>query len=188
MILSSAKILKLFSDIKFNSIVLFRSFILLFSRNKSIELIQLDTHTEYIFEKSYFSIAYKFRNAIWYEFKGLKSTTDDSLMVFDRSNVGNPIVLIVHGFGNKSEYEFEITPDHKLYNASFVTKLNNLTNLDFKSSTLICVPYNLQMEYDMISCKVNIKDKCNVRLDMNLSIKNQPIKINYSSFNKSDYL
>lgn len=188
MILSRTKILKFFSDIKFNIIVLFRYFILLFSRNKSIELIRLDVNTEYIFEKSYFAIAYKFRNAIWYEFKGLKSTTDDSLIVFDRSNVGNPIVLIVHGLGNKREYEFETTPDHKLYNASFVTKLNNLTNLDYKSSALSCVPCNLQMVYDMFSYQVNIKDRCNVRLDMNLTIKNHPIKINYSSFNKSDYL
>ena len=188
MILSRTQILKFFSNIRFNSIVLFRSFILLFTRNKSIELIQLDAHTEYIFEKSYLAIAYKFRNAIWYEFKGLKSTTDDSLIVFDRSNVGNPIVLIVHGLMNNREYVFETTPDHRLHNASFVTRLNNLTNLTYKSYALSCVSGNLQLVYDMFSFHLNIKEICNIRSNINLTVKNHPVKINYSSFNKSDFL
>jgi hypothetical protein len=119
--------------LEFNSIVLFRSFILLFTRNKSIELIQLDAHSEYIFEKSYFAIAYKFRNAIWYEFKGLKSTTDDSLIVFDRSNVGNPIVLIVHGLDaiieNMCSKRHRITDYTTLL---LLRRLNNLTNLDLQ--------------------------------------------------------
>lgn len=176
MILSKSKIIKFFKRIKFKCIVLSRAFLVLFKRKKSIQLIQLDYHTKYIFERSYFAIAYEFKNALWFEFNGIKTTNNHSIALFNRNKTENPIQLTVHGLFNKQVFVIDISHDTILENTSFLTGLNNLSSYKYISKNL-----KLDLSIPLFISK-------DISFNVKPEIMNKKLKIIHNQFNQSNYI
>ena len=99
------------SKIKFVAIVISRCFRIFFRRRWSIQKDYLDFSTENIFENSYLVIRYNFNNALWYNFKGIKKTTQKTPLVLDTANIdATDITLIVQGLFRKKKYKISIVP------------------------------------------------------------------------------
>lgn len=176
MIVSRTRILKFFSNLKFIVVVVLRALIILFKRRRSIEPIQLDHHTKYIFEKSYFAIAYEFKNALWFEFNGIKTTSNSTIVLFDRHATKNPVSLIVKGLFSKKEFSIDISADTKLLSAPFLTSINNLSAFNHTSNDL-----KLSLSTPLIILR-------DISFNIKPTIQQKNIKLSFSPFRESDYL
>lgn len=176
MIVSRRRIIAFLNNVKFKLIVLFRTMKILLKFDKSIHTIKLDYHTKYIFEKSYFAIAYKFKNALWYEFKNIKTTTKDSIVLFNRDTIETPIIFIVHGLFNEKKFVIDISSDTKFASASFLTSVTNLSAFEYNSKEF----------------KLTLSSPLFIQKDISFSIKpeiqQKAVNISFSQFKESDYL
>lgn len=176
MILSRTKFIFFLKKIKFNCIVLFRALIILFKRKKSIHLIQLDYHTKYIFKRSYFAVAYNFKNALWFEINGIKTSSNNTTQLFNRDKTDNPLILTVQGLFNKKEFKIDITNDTFLENKSFLTSFTNLSLFQYNLKDIrlrLNMPYFKPHNFDF---------------NINPEITVKQIRVKHTSFKKSDYI
>lgn len=117
--------------ITFAFVVIGRFFKIFFSRNKQLTLQKLDYSKKYQFDKSLLIIRYEFKNALWYNFHGIKKTNNAGVIVLNIQNLkAKPIILTVHGFFNKKTFQFDIQPEARLQASYF--------------NTAFIKPYNLQ--------------------------------------------
>ncbi|MCX6210817.1 MAG: hypothetical protein NTZ59_15265, partial [Bacteroidetes bacterium] len=111
------------NSIGFASIIISRSFKILFRWNKSIQKDYLDFSTQHVFSNSYLVIQYKFKNALWYHFKGIKKTTKNTPLILDTANIdATNITLIVHGLFRKKKYNISVTPSVAINTKTFKVK------------------------------------------------------------------
>lgn len=144
---------------------------ILFRRRKGVKFLQLDYSRKYLFDKSYLVISYKFKNALWYNFKNLMKTTVKQTVVFDLNNIGtNNITLIVYGFFQKKIYHINVMPEKVLDTKSFKTII-----LGINQQTTFAASIKL----DRKSTLINIQKRNVVKVKM---------EFNHSSYNQTDFI
>jgi len=157
--------------IRFLLIVCGRFILILFRWRKGIELLRLDYAKKYQFDNSYLIISYRFRNALWYNFKNITKTTDKQIIILNLKNVPEiPIELIVYGFFRRKSFHLSVTPESTLKNKSFKTAIKGITEIE-----IYCKPIMLK----------NIQPIPKPRkIKLNLS----KIQIKQPSYNQTDFL
>lgn len=164
--------------IKFSLIVILRFLKVLFRRKKSIHLSQLDFARKYHFDSSYLIIRYQFKNALWYNFKGLKKTTDREVIILNFNKITSfPIELIVHGFFRKEKYVIYAMPEKTLRNGSFKTTINGISDLSLHIKTIDCSPKPMQV----IVRKPPIKEQ-------SITIEHPEIQLHFSPYTQTDFI
>ena len=159
------------NKIKFVAIVIGRFFKIMLRRRKRIQLLQLEYSTKYLFDKSFLVLQYRFKNALWYNFKDLKKTTEKQSIVFNLANINSsPIVFIVYGFLQKKVYHLTVQADNILVTHSFQTTFFNFNNqINFSPSLKLLAPKPV-----LKISKIDIKKK--------------PLIINHSPYNQTDFI
>ncbi|MEI6697016.1 MAG: hypothetical protein WCO13_13230 [Bacteroidota bacterium] len=169
--------------IAFIAIILFRFILILFRRNKTIKVIQLQYSRKFQFENSYLIINYRFRNALWYKFSSIGNTLNKNNVIFDLSNISDAsIKLKVYGFFRSESFEFDISKENKLFAERFKTKINVNKLQPFTN------PLNLSNKsFNLISKNVYFN-----RLPFNFNFrilqKREVLKINHSNFIKNEFI
>ncbi|ABQ07847.1 hypothetical protein SAMN05444146_2617 [Flavobacterium johnsoniae] len=166
----------LFKEITFTKIVLVRFFIVLFKRNKNIELLKLNYGTNYLFKNSFIIIEYDFNNALWYSFNN-KKTLEKSIKIFNLENISPNMDIIVHGFFRKKKYSLTFEPSLKIENQSFKTNFSNLS-LNLKHNQ---IPQLTHPSIEISISKPEIKTS-------KVSIKNQAVNFNHNTYNQNEFI
>jgi hypothetical protein len=168
----------IFAALKFAIIIIVKFLIILFRSRKGIKLLELDYSKKYLFDKSYLIVSYKFKNALWYDFKNLKQTTNSQKVIFNLQNLkSNKITLIVHGFFQKKFYYINIEPEKILETKSFRTKI-----FVFDEKISFTPEINFSIKEPLITLtRITIPKK-------KLKIFNKEIKINHSFYTQTDFL
>lgn len=156
--------------------ILKRFFLILFLRDKSIELFYLKYSTEYLFDNSYIIIRYRFKNAIWYRF-GEHSTAEDHFTILDIKNNDPNLNLIVYGFFCKKKYQIKIEPNLRFNNLNFKAKVLGLE----PDLILHKVPAGF-------SSRINIMDKIIETSFVKRRINNKPIELKTNQYNLNDFI
>lgn len=157
--------------IKFVAIVIGRFFKIMFRRKRGIKLLQLDYSRKFLFDKSFLVVQYQFKNALWYNFKELKKTTHKQSIVFNLSNINKScIVLIVHGFLQKKVYQLAVQTENILITNTFQTEFSSFNS-----------QINFSPSLKLLSNKPVVKIS-------KINIKNDPLIINYSPYNETDFI
>lgn len=166
----------LLEKLYFLKVIITRFFIILIRRRKEIELFQLDYVNEYIFERSYIVINYRFRNAIFYRF-GKQKTLQKQIKIFDLQNFENEFDFVVYGFFQKKKYKLKFEPKLKLNSSNFKTIASNLSlRLEEKS-----IP---KLTSSLFFCDIKKPIVITSEVELNQSI----IKISNTIFNQTDYI
>jgi len=124
--------------IRFLLIVCGRFFIILLRWRKGIKLLHLDYAKKYQFDNSYLLIHYRFRNALWYNFKNIKKTTEKEIIVLNLKNVPKiPIELTVYGFFRSKTFHISVTPESTLQNNSFKIAIKGISEIESYSKPIV---------------------------------------------------
>ena len=172
--------------IKFAAIISWRRIMLLFRKDKNLQLLYLDYSTKNIFDKSYFIIHYEFLNALWFEFIGIKKTTGDKYLVIDIEHYKQEkIVLKVQGYKKQVEFVIDITPGFSIESTTFRTATNNLQiNLNSKkfNTGFDKMPLVKLIQKELNSRVNDIKIKSSIKLER------KQTNIHHSSFKQADFI
>lgn len=114
-LLSLSDYIKIISErVTFATIVTSRFFKIFFRKRKKITLLQLSYYKDHQFTSSFLVIRYRFRNALWYDFKKIKKTTEKEVIILNLKNMpAMPIELVVHGFFRKKYFPLILFPGIK---------------------------------------------------------------------------
>ncbi|HSC54173.1 MAG TPA: hypothetical protein VLC98_11145 [Phnomibacter sp.] len=157
--------------LRFILIVCRRFFIILFRWRKGIKLLHLDYAKKYHFDSSYLIIRYRFRNALWYNFKNINKTTEKKIIVLNLKNVPEkPIELIVFGFFRRATFRISVTPESILQNNNFKISINGINEVEGISTPIVLK----SIKPILMLPKINVNDQ-------GLQIK-QPL------YNQTDFL
>lgn len=157
--------------IRFFLIVGGRFFVILVRWRKGIRLLHLDYARKYQFDNSYLIIRYRFRNALWYNFKKIKKTTEKEIIVLNMSNLSeNPIELIVYGFFRNKSFQISITTEHTLNSKSFKTTINGVNGIRIHSKP------------------IRMTNKIPTYILPKFKLNHPGIKIKQPSFNQTDFI
>lgn len=164
--------------IKFSIIVCLRFLKILLRKKKAIYLSHLDFARKYHFNSSYLIIRYQFKNALWYNFRGLKKTTDREIIILNFNKITKfPIELVVHGFFRKEKYVIYAMPEKNLHNASFKTTIKGIRGISCNIKDFDCSPKPVN---------VNIhKPSIN---GPKIIIKHPQIKPHFSPYTQTDFI
>jgi len=166
-----------FATLKFAISVATKFLIIVFRRRKGIKLLELDYSKKYLFDKSYLIINYKFKNALWYDFKNLKKTTNKQAVIFNLQNLSsNRITLIVHGFFQEKVYYINIEPEKILETKSFKLNISGFQKKIFAPRI------NFSTKNPLIKL-----ERFKI-LEKGLKIFRKEIKLNHSLYNQTDFL
>jgi hypothetical protein len=158
-------------NIRFLLIVCGRFFIILFRSRKDIKLLHLDYAKKYQFDSSYLIIRYRFRNALWYNFKNIKKTTENKIIVLNLKNVPIiPIELTAYGFFRTKTFHISVKPEKTLQNNSFKTAIKGINEIE------IYIKPNLLKVIKPTPTLLKIK------------LNNTEIQIKQPSYNQTDFL
>lgn len=165
-----------FLKLKFLLYVSKRVVVILFRKERNIELLELTFSDKFLFENSYLIIQYRFKNALYYQFDDLK-TIENQLKIFDISNFKNDFKLVVYGLYEKKVYSIKVNPKNKIHNQNFKTEIHN-----FKSALFFFDIPNLK------SNNVFVKElQSNINRKV-ISVEKQQINIQSYPFNQSEFL
>lgn len=109
----------------FAKILMVRFLIIIFKRNKSIQLIRLNYNTNHLFKNGLIIIEYQFNNALWFSFDN-KKTLEKSIKIFNLEKIDSNLTFIVYGFFRKKKYILKFDPMLKIENQNFKTNFSNL--------------------------------------------------------------
>jgi hypothetical protein len=164
--------------IGFGLTILIRFFKILFTRHKELILLELDYGKRYQFDKSLLVIRYQFRNALWYDFKGIRQTTKAGIIVLDMPNIKTrPVKLAVHGFFNKKTFLIDIKPEAILQTNSFMAS--------------IIKPYNLQNQFKPIAVSKFLFKPVLLKIAMHHPFVLKPLSdfpITYPPFDQTQFI
>lgn len=166
----------LFKQIAFTKTVLVRFLIILFKRNKNIELVKLQYNTNHLFENSFIIIDYNFNNILWCSFNN-KKTIEKNIKIFNLENIDSNLNLIVFGFFRKKKYSLKFEPTLKIENQSFKTSFSNLSlNLETKS-----IP---QLTHSLIQVSISKP----LLKESKISVNNQTFNIKHNIYNQNEFI
>ena len=160
----------------FAIVVLVRLLIILFKRNKNIQLIKLDYNTNHLFKNSFIIIDYQFNNVLWYSFNN-KKTLEKSIKIFNLKNIDSNVNLVVRGLFRKKKYVLKFDPTLKIENQNFKTNFSNLSFNLKKNSIPKLSPLLIEISVSEPSLK-----KSKTR------IANQTLNIKYNNYNKNEFI
>jgi hypothetical protein len=124
--------------IRFLLIVCGRFFIILFRWRKDVKLLHLEYARKYQFDNSYLIIRYRFRNALWYNFKNIKKRTEEQIIILNLKNVPEiPIELTAYGFFRSKTFHISVIPENTLQNNSFKTSIKGFNDIEIYSKPFI---------------------------------------------------
>lgn len=153
-----------------------RVVIILFRKERNVELLELTYSEKFLFVNGYLIIRYRFRNALYYQFDTVK-TIENQLKIFDISNFKNEFKLVVYGLYEKKVYSIKVNPKNKIHNQNFKTEIHNFkTELEF---------------FDIPNLKSNNVFVKELQSNINrkvISVEKQQIKIQNYPFNQSEFL
>lgn len=168
----------IFARLTFAISLAIRFLIMIFRRRRGIKLLGLDYSKKYLFDKSYLIVHYKFKNALWYEFKNVTKTTNRHKIVFNLEKLASDkIILIVHGFFQKKVYYIHFAAEKRLESKSLKI---GIRNLDEKKSFALHITIRTK----------NLLIKLQGIKILKKAIKtfNKEIQINHSLYNQTDFL
>ena len=121
--------------------------------------------------KRYLIISHKFKNALWYNFKNLKKTTEKQSVIFNLKNLGtNNITLIVYGFFQKKIYHINVLPEKVLETKSFKTIISGINQ---------ATTFAASIKLDRKNTLINLPK---------INVAKTKIEINHSSYNQTDFI
>jgi len=124
--------------IRFLLIVCGRFLIILFRWRKGIKFLRLDYANKYQFDNSYLLIRYRFRNALWYNFKNIKKTTEKKIIILNLKNVPEiPIELTVYGFFRSKTFHISVIPKSTLQNNSFKIAITRISEIESYNKPIV---------------------------------------------------
>lgn len=153
-----------------------RFLIILFKRNKDIELLKLNYETNYLFKNSFVIIDYEFKNALWYSFNN-KKTSEKSIKIFNLENIPPNMNIVIHGFFRKKKYVLKFEPSLKIENQSFKTNFSNLS-LNLKENV---IP---QLTHSLIGISIS---KLGIKTSK-VTIENQTFNIKHNNYNQNEFI
>ena len=157
--------------LKFCTTILVRLVKILFKRTKILEVKQLDYSSKYLFDKSLIVISYKFKNALWHDFKNLKKTLEDKTVVFNLNKIPtNNITLIVYGFFQKKIYHINLIPEKTLEVKTFKV---SASGFDRK------IAFNSPIKLERKNASLSLPK---------IYLAKTKIAINHSSYHQNDFL
>lgn len=160
----------------FAKIVLVRFLIIIFKRNKNIQLIKLNYNTNHLFKNSFIIIEYQFNNALWYSFDN-KKTLEKSIKIFNLENIDSNLNLVVYGFFQKKKYILKFDSTLKIENQNFKTNFSNLSlNLE-KNSIPKLTPSLVEISISEPPLK---KSK--------IKITNQTFDVTHNNYNQNEFI
>ncbi|WP_431496961.1 hypothetical protein [Flavobacterium sp.] len=166
----------LLEALNFFKVLIARSFVILFRKERKIEVFKLEYTTEHIFDNSYVIINYSFRNAIYYRF-GSHITLEKHSKIFNLKKFEKEFDFIVYGLFQKRKYKLKFEPQLTLNSNSFKTNFSNL-NLKLNPQLLPKLTHPaIQVNFDkpiVNICKVKVQDK--------------PMAIFHKTFNQNDFI
>jgi hypothetical protein len=166
----------LLEKLSFLKVVAARFFIILFRKQKGIEVLYLNYETKHVFANSYLIINYKVRNAIYYRF-GNKVTLEKQIKIFDLKNIDKDFVLQVVGFFDSKTFHFKLEPQFILDSSNFKTQFSNLTlKLHGIETPKLSHPY--------IYCYI----KTPIVNIENIKINQSKLKISNTTFNLNEFI
>jgi hypothetical protein len=160
----------------FTKIVLVRFLIILFKKNKDIELLKLNYNTNNLFKNGCIIIEYQFNNVLWYSFNN-KKTLEKGIKVFNLENINSSLNLVVYGFFRKKKYSLKFEPTLTIENQSFKTNFSKLS-LNLKKSL---AP---ELTHPVIEVSI-IKPKLKTS---KIKINNQTLNIKHNRYNKNEFI
>ncbi|MDH7462587.1 hypothetical protein QEG73_14920 [Chitinophagaceae bacterium 26-R-25] len=163
--------------IKFLFIIAARFITILFRKEKSIKPLQFSYARERHFDNIYLIIRYKFENAIWYNFKNIKQTTEKGIIVLNLKNIlETPIELIVYGFFRKEIIPIKIDVKNILESKLFQAELKNIDIVEVRTK-----PFLLKR-----TLKLN-NPNCALTLPT-VSLRCSNVEIKNPSFSQTEFL
>lgn len=137
LLLLSDYIRPIFSKISFGFIISIRFFSILFKRSKKISPIYFNYSRTDQFQNTYLEVRYQFENALWYDFKHIKRTTSNQVIVFNLKNIDRfPIQLKVYGFFRSRTYPIYVEPKYFLNSQSFSPEVTALPTVRLQNTTI----------------------------------------------------
>ncbi|KAF2509401.1 hypothetical protein EYY60_13565 [Flavobacterium zhairuonense] len=166
----------LFKQIAFTKTVLIRFLIILFKKNKNIELLKLNYETNHLFRNSFIIIDYEFDNALWYSFNN-KKTLEKSIKIFNLENISPSMDIVIHGFFRKKKYSLKFEPTLKIENQSFKTNFSNLS-LNLKENL---IP---RLTHPLIEISISKPEIETAKVN----IKYQAINFKHNTYNQNEFI
>lgn len=159
-------------------VIIARFFIVLFKRNKKIELLRLDYDVNNLFNNSFIIVDYKFNNTIYYRFDGRK-TLEKQIKIFNLENINNEIELVVYGFFRKKIYNLKFKPQLTINTENFKTSFSNLT--------LALFDQNIPKLTKSIKIINNNNNTSIIRHNINITTNNR-LNITHKNFNQNEFI
>lgn len=160
----------------FAKIVLVRFLLIIFKRNKDIQLIKLEYNKNHLFKNSFVIIDYQFKNALWYSFDN-KKTLEKGIKVFNLENINLNINLVVYGFFRKKKYILKFNPTLKIENQNFKINFSNLSLHLERNSIPELTPLLIEVFVSEPPLK---KTK--------IIITNQPFRLKHNNYNQNEFI
>lgn len=105
---------------------------LLFKKNKEIVCLQLEQEGPHLFDKGLVIVRYRFANALYYRFSGIKTTTEAGPLVLQADKLqGKSLELTVYGYFRKQTYRIAIRPAaYHFRSDTFRTSLKSIRQVE----------------------------------------------------------
>lgn len=176
--LFSGKIKSWISSFKFQTIKVWKGFLLIFKLKKNIRLKHLSYFKEWRFEKSYLIIHFDFKNAVWYELKTIRRSNCKRPIILNLENLKeDKVEFIVHGLFRRKTYLIDTTKSETLLTEDFKTRLKNI-NVIGEISTAFSLT---KQEPSIVSHDINFE------LD-EIDLNTKPININLNIYNQAEFI
>lgn len=149
----------------------------LFRRNRKLKKKTLYFSNKIVFDKSVFTLAYDFENAIYYELKGFHKSITPQIIEIYNNQIPNTLEFIVYGFRKKETFFLEFSVTDKIYSEKFEPTF--LETFEVKKIDLRLV--NIQNNFEIVKKSIlnNIPKT---------QIKKTFLKYQPTSFNTKNYI
>lgn len=92
---------------------------ILFRRNRKLKKKTLYFSNKIVFDKSVFTLAYNFENALYYELIGFYKSVNPQIIEIYDNQMPNPLEFIVYGFRKKETFFLEFSVTDKIFSEKF---------------------------------------------------------------------
>lgn len=92
---------------------------ILLKRNRILKKKTLYFSNKIVFDKSVFTLAYNFENALYYELKGFHKSINPQVIEIFNNQMPNPLEFIVYGFRKKETFFLEFSVTDKIFSEKF---------------------------------------------------------------------
>lgn len=158
LVLSSSQL----STIKFQIIFLSRWFSILFKKNKKMEIVNFSFNRNWLSDKSFLFIHFKFNNAIYYRVGNIKSENLETPIILNLQNLEfDKINFEVYGFNSKRIIEIVLNKELDLNSLAFCTTIKEIVpiqivNKDFRLTNRKEVLNSIRPKFNISNLRLNV--------------------------------